>query len=217
MLITIFPRSNAMVFLKNNCSLVLYWHYIANNVCLFFILVVVHSIETWIWVMNSLLVKNLLLFFFVSSLRWRLKKNKQKRSTNVIKWVWLSSEDHVSLFYFEFTCIANIEKNTFSLRSLFVYNIKSLSTYMKDFAECCGMVPPFLNPIWSMYISHFMPNVFQRSNRFYLYIFSFDILLRKKTSYINGQDITLKRQISSKVLSSTVYWTWNILRSGRTF
>ena len=142
MLITIFPRSNAMVFLKNNCSFVLYWHYIANNVCLFFILVVVPSIETWIWVMNVFLKlftsEGPLLFFLCFKFEMKIKKGqnkkKKKRSTNVIKWVCLSSEDHVSLLYFEFTCIANIEKKTFSLRSLFVYSITSLSTHMKDFA-----------------------------------------------------------------------------------
>lgn len=179
MLITIFPRSNAMVFLKNNCSLVLYWHYIANNVCLFFILVVVPSIVS----------------SFVSSLRWRLKKNKQKRSTNVIKWVCLSSEDHVSLLYFEFTCIANIEKNTFSLRSLFVYNIKSLSTHMEDFAECCGMVPPFLNPIWSLNIFTFHAERISKEQPLLLvHFFIWYFITWKITSYINGQDITLRQQ-----------------------
>ena len=177
MLITIFPRSNAMVFLKNNCSLVLYWHYIANNVCLFFILVVVHSIETWIWVMNVFMKlftsEKPFVVFLCFKFEMKIKKEQKYKRFQVSLFV-LGGPCVAILFWIYLYC--KYRKKT----PFLVYSIKSLSTHMKDFAECCGMVPPFLNPIWSMYISHFMPNVFQRSNRFYLYIFSFDILLRKK-------------------------------------
>ena len=126
----------------------------------------------------------------------KLKKNKQKKKYKRYQVnLFVLGGSYVSLFYFEFTCIANIGKNTFSLRSLFVYSIKSLSTHMKDFAECCGMVPLFLNPIWSLYIFTFHAERFSKEQPLLLvHFFIWYFITWKITSYINGQDITLRQQ-----------------------